>query len=83
MLKQRSFNNGHIYVALSRVTSLNGLRLTGQLKRRAIKSNHSELQEYERTGTGCPIEPLCNTGLELSDTLTTTLLKGFLTQNYN
>ena len=30
LLKQRSFNNGQMYVALSRVTSLNGLFLTGR-----------------------------------------------------
>ena len=37
--KQRTFNYGQIYVALSRVTSLKCLFLTGQYKQNSIKSN--------------------------------------------
>ena len=39
LLKQRSFNYGQMYVALSRVTSLNGLYLTGEYKSSAIKAD--------------------------------------------
>ena len=48
LLKQRSFNNGQMYVALCRVTSLNGLFLTGQYKSSAIKADPRALQEYDR-----------------------------------
>ena len=37
LFKQRSWNDGHIYVALSRVKSLNGLYLTAEYNRYAIK----------------------------------------------
>ena len=74
LLKQRSFNCGQVYVALSRVTSLNGLYLTGQLERSAIKSDPRALQEYERLRKECPIEPLHEADLVSNNTLTITLL---------
>ena len=58
LLKQRSFNNGQMYVALSRVTSLNGLFLTGEFRSMAIKSDPRATQEYERMRRECPIKPL-------------------------
>ena len=60
LLKQRSFNNGQMYVALSRVTSLNGLFLTGQYKASVVKADPRALQEYERMRRECLLEPLCN-----------------------
>ena len=48
LLKQRSFNYGQMYVALSRVTSLNGLYLTGEYKSSAIKADPRAIHEYER-----------------------------------
>ena len=46
--KQRTFNYGQMYVALSRVTSLKGIFLTGQYKRNCIKSNPKTVLEYDR-----------------------------------
>eukprot|EP00111_Clytia_hemisphaerica_P014933 TCONS_00043982-protein len=46
--KQTYFNPGQIYVALSRVTSLNGLYLTGNYTSSAIKANASAEKEYQR-----------------------------------
>ena len=39
LFKQHSWNNGQIYVAVSRVTPLNGLNLTGEYNRSAIKAD--------------------------------------------
>ena len=36
---QRNLNEGKIYVALSRVTSLEGLHITGSVSAAAIKAN--------------------------------------------
>ena len=39
LLKQRSWNSGQMYVALSRVTSLDGLYLIGEYNSSAIKAD--------------------------------------------
>ena len=46
LARQRNFNPGQIYVALSRVTSLNGLYLTGQFKENLIKADPKATEEY-------------------------------------
>ena len=46
--RQQHFNPGQMYVALSRVTSLDGLFLTGSYSASAIKSSKSADKEYER-----------------------------------
>ena len=46
--KQRSFNYGQIYVALSRATSLEGLHILGKLQNNHIKANPKVHEEYER-----------------------------------
>ena len=61
LLKQRSFNNGQMYVALSRVTSLNGLFLTGKYKSSVIKADSRALDEYNRLRTECVLEPIHKT----------------------
>ena len=43
--RQRSFNQGQMYVALSRITSLDRMFLIGNT---AIKENSSAKQEYQR-----------------------------------
>ena len=58
LLKQRSFNNGQMYVTLSKVTSLNGLFLIGQYKSSAIKADPRVLQQYDRMRGECVLEPL-------------------------
>ena len=73
LVKQRCFNNGQMYVALSRVTSLSGLCLIGEYKSSAIKADPRASNEYERMRRECVVQPLHNS--ELSDaTLTVTLL---------
>ena len=74
LLKQKSFNYGQMYVALSRVTSLNGLYLTGEFKRTAIKSDPRALQEYERMRTECLIQPFDIPDFLSNNTITITLL---------
>ena len=48
LFKQRRFNPGQLYVALSRVTSLNGLYLIGSYNKNAIIADRSVVDEYER-----------------------------------
>ena len=46
--RQRNFNSGQIYVALSRATSLNGLFLTGNYSSSAITASGTVHKEYQR-----------------------------------
>ena len=46
LFKQRRFNSGQIYVALSRVTSLDGLHLTGEFSCKAINADARATEEY-------------------------------------
>ena len=46
--RQRNFNYGQIYVALSRVTSLEGLYITGSVSAAAMKANPQAMEEYNR-----------------------------------
>ena len=46
--KQRYFNYGQIYVALSRATSLQGLHILGEIQSKHIKANPKVNEEYER-----------------------------------
>ena len=71
---QRSFNSGQIYVALSRVTSLNGLFLVGTYKLHAIKADQKAVLEYERMKTESVLEPTEDCGPVTQETLTVTLL---------
>ena len=73
LLKQRSFNNGQMYVALSRVRSIDGMFLTGEFKSVAIKSDIRAKQEYDRMRKECPIPPIYIASTT-KDTLTITLL---------
>ena len=46
--KQKSFNPGQIYVALSLVTSLQGLYIVGNIEKKHIKANPKVHMEYQR-----------------------------------
>ena len=46
--KQNHFNYGQIYVALSRVTSLQGLYMTGKIENKHIRANPKVHLEYQR-----------------------------------
>ena len=48
LLRQRNFNYGQMYAALSRVTSLNGLYLTGKFNSAAIRADPRAINEYQR-----------------------------------
>ena len=63
-----------MYVALSRVTSLNGLYLTGEYKSSAIKADPRAIHEYERMRDESVITPNANCGMLTNNSLTITLL---------
>ena len=54
--RQKIFKPGQ-YVALSRVTNIQGLFLTGSFKQDAIKANESATQEYDRLHNGALFIP--------------------------
>ena len=47
LLRQRSFNSGQMYVALSRVKSIQGMFLIGKFNLKAITVDAKAKQEYE------------------------------------
>ena len=46
--RQKCFNFGQVYVALSRATSLSGLHILGNLENKHIRANPKVHEEYER-----------------------------------
>ena len=46
--KQKAFNQGQMFTALSRVTSLSGLFLTGHFNKSSIRANEKAEHEYNR-----------------------------------
>ena len=51
LLKQRQFNYGQMYVALSRVTTLESLYILGLFTEDSIRANPLALVEYSRMCT--------------------------------
>ena len=72
--RQRSFNNGQFYVALSRVMLLDGLYLTGKYDRNAIKVDQRATEQYDHMRKNCQLPPIEDFGSLEEDTLTITLL---------
>ena len=66
LLKQRAFNYGQIYVALSRSTSLQGLHILGNIEMKHVKANPKVHQEYERLREISPITTSLSTQLQLT-----------------
>lgn len=48
LVKQRSFNYGHVYVELSRATSLNGIHILGKINSKHVKADPRVHEEYQR-----------------------------------
>ena len=74
LLKQRSFSYGQMCVALSRVTSLNGLYVTGEYESSAIKAGPRAIHEYERMREESVITPNADFRMLADNSLTITLL---------
>ena len=51
MESQKSFNQGQMYVALSKFTSITELYLIGKCHKAALKVNESAMRDYERLRT--------------------------------
>ena len=64
----------NIYVALSRVTSLNGLYLTGEYNRSSIKADVRATIEYETLRKHRSMKPIDNCASVATESLTVTLL---------
>ena len=56
--KQKASNAGQMYVALSRLTNMDGLFLTGNYSRETIRVNTHANEEYERINHDAPFIPL-------------------------
>ena len=72
LFKQRSFNSGQIYVALSRSTSLNGIYILGNIDSKHVRADPRVHKEYERLKKISPLQLQKIT--EPSTSLTITLL---------
>ena len=74
ILKQRSFNYGQMYVSLSRMTSFNGMLLTGEYKSNAIKADPRAINEHERSREHNVIKPIADCGIFSDTSFIVTLL---------
>ena len=67
LFKQRSFNYGQIYVALSRATSLQGLYILGKLEHKHVKADPRVIEEYERLRNTSLLEENANFQIQEDD----------------
>ena len=58
LLKQKRFNSGQVYVGLSRVTSLQGLFLTGKFNKKSITLDQRATDEYNYMRINAPLQPV-------------------------
>ena len=72
--KQRQFNCGQMYTAISRVKFLTGLYFTGNYNKNAIKTDPRAFAKYEHKRKECPLPPPQTLGKISSDTLLVLLL---------
>ena len=72
--KQRYFNYGQVYVALSRATSLNGLHILGTLESKHIRANPKVHEEYERLRETSSLHPHITAELSNKETISICLL---------
>ena len=69
LFKQRAFNYGQIYVALSRATSLQGLYILGKLEHKHIKADPRVIEEYERLRNTSLLEENANFQVQKDDSI--------------
>ena len=74
LIKQKAFNYGQIYVALSHATSLHGLYILGHIENKHIKANPKVLEEYQRLQNECMVPHLTNVLQDNFNVLTISLL---------
>ena len=74
LFKQRSFNYGQIYVALSRATSLQGLYVLGKLEHKHIKVDPRVIEENERLRNTSLLEKNANFQVQKDDPIISIVL---------
>jgi hypothetical protein len=73
--KQRYFNYGQVYVALSGATSLNGLHILGTLENKHIRANPKVQEEYERLREISRVQPQLTLDLNDKQSVSICILK--------
>ena len=71
--RQKSFNQGQMYVAMSRISKLENIHLIGNYNRNSVRVNKSAKKEYERLYSECLLSSLSFPKAS-NDTLTIALL---------
>ena len=74
LFKQRSWNNGQMYVGLSRVISLDGLYLTGEFNASAVKADPRATVEYNNLRETYAMKTIDTCSASSLSSLTITLL---------
>ena len=69
--KQRFFNYGQVYVAISRSTTLRAIHILGQINHRHVRTNPRVHEEYKRLRSTCTaVEPPVQTALNRQMSIT-------------
>ena len=63
-MKQRFFNYGQVYVAISRSTTLQGIYILGQIEHRHVRTNPKVHEEYRRLRSTSTLEPPVQTAFD-------------------
>ena len=69
-MKQRFFNYGQVYVAISRSITLQGIYILGQIEHRHVRKNPKVYEEYRRLRSTSTLEPPVQTAFDRQMSIT-------------